>query len=78
MAFSSRLYDIVICGGGAAGCSLAHKFSRYLGAGHICVIEPSETHYYQTLFTLVGGGLKPYVYIKIACTSKYFYQRHIY
>lgn len=64
MAF--RSYDLVICGGGAAGCSLAHKFTRYLGAGRVCVIEPSVTHTYQTLFTLVGGGLKRHVYFAMA------------
>ena len=60
-ATRSRLYDLVICGGGAGGCALAHKFTRYLGAGRVCVIEPSETHYYQPIFTLIGGGIKSYV-----------------
>lgn len=54
----SRFFDIAICGGGAAGTSLAQKFTRHLGAGRVCVIEPSDTHFYQPYFTLVGGGLK--------------------
>jgi sulfide:quinone oxidoreductase len=48
-------HQIVIVGGGTAGISVA---ARLLRRGHsdVAVIEPSETHYYQPLWTLVGGG----------------------
>ncbi|QZT61151.1 NAD(P)/FAD-dependent oxidoreductase [Mycolicibacterium austroafricanum] len=48
-------HKIVIVGGGTAGISVA---ARLLRKGHtdVAVIEPSEVHYYQPLWTLVGGG----------------------
>merc|ERR1719347_1373851 len=33
-------------------------FSRLLGERQVAVIEPSHTHFYQPMWTLVGGGLK--------------------
>jgi sulfide:quinone oxidoreductase len=51
-------HKIVIVGGGSAGVSVA---SRLLHAGEtdVAVIDPAEVHYYQPLWTLVGGGLAP-------------------
>ena len=48
-------HKIVIVGGGTAGISVA---ARLLRKGHsdVAVIEPSDVHYYQPLWTLVGGG----------------------
>ncbi len=48
-------HQIVVVGGGTAGISVA---ARLLRKGHsdVAVIEPSDVHYYQPLWTLVGGG----------------------
>jgi sulfide:quinone oxidoreductase len=51
-------HKIVIVGGGSAGISVA---ARLLHAGQtdVAVIDPAEVHYYQPLWTLVGGGRAP-------------------
>lgn len=51
-------YKLVVVGGGSAGCSIAAKFSSMLPEGNVAVIEPNNTHYYQPMWTLVGGGMK--------------------
>lgn len=47
---------LLIVGGGSGGCTMAAKLSKY--ERDIIILEPNETHYYQPLFTLVGGGMK--------------------
>lgn len=38
---------------------MAAKFAKYLDKKNdIIIVEPSNTHYYQPLFTLVGGGIE--------------------
>ena len=49
-------YPIVIVGGGTGGISVAARLTRKVPAAHMAIIEPSEHHYYQPLWTLVGGG----------------------
>jgi sulfide:quinone oxidoreductase len=51
-------HRIVIIGGGSAGISVASRLLR-AGERDVAVIEPSDVHYYQPLWTLVGGGLAP-------------------
>ena len=53
---TSPRHQIVIVGGGTAGTSVAASLRRRQPALDIAVIEPSESHYYQPAFTLVGGG----------------------
>ena len=47
---------VVIVGGGAAGITVAARLRR-AGLDDVVVIEPSDRHYYQPLWTLVGGGV---------------------
>jgi sulfide:quinone oxidoreductase len=47
---------VLIVGGGAAGVSAANNMRRRNSKIDITLIEPSEDHYYQPAFTLVGGG----------------------
>lgn len=51
-------HKILIIGGGAAGITVAASLQRHgVRAGDIAIVEPSDTHYYQPAFTLVGAGL---------------------
>lgn len=47
---------IVIIGGGTGGIITA-ALARRAGAARITLIEPCERHFYQPLWTLVGGGV---------------------
>ncbi|MCX4906975.1 FAD/NAD(P)-binding oxidoreductase [Streptomyces sp. NBC_00878] len=51
-------HHVVIVGGGSAGISVAARLRR-AGVTDIALIEPSDTHWYQPLWTLVGGGQAP-------------------
>ena len=48
-------HQIVIIGAGNAGISVAARLKK-AGETDIAIIDPAETHYYQPLWTLVGGG----------------------
>ena len=52
-------YEILIVGGGTAGLTVASQLAPRLAGATIAVLEPSEKHYYQPLWTLVGGGIFP-------------------
>ena len=49
-------HQVIIIGGGNAGISVAAKLFKKNPALDIAIIEPSEKHYYQPAWTLVGGG----------------------
>ena len=49
-------HTILIVGGGAAGVSVANNMRRQNATIKIAIIEPSEKHYYQPGFTIIGGG----------------------
>ncbi len=53
---SNTHHTLLIVGGGAAGVSVANNMRRQNSAIDIALIEPSEKHYYQPGFTIVGGG----------------------
>lgn len=50
-------HQIVIIGGGNAGISTASQLLRKNRNLDIAIIEPSEFHYYQPAWTLVGAGV---------------------
>ena len=49
-------FNLLIVGGGAAGVSVANNMRRQNSKISIGLIEPSEKHYYQPGFTIIGGG----------------------
>lgn len=50
-------FDIVIVGGGAAGVAAASSLLQRRKDLEIAIIDPSDVHYYQPGWTLVGGGV---------------------
>lgn len=48
-------HHVLVVGGGTAGITVAARLLRK-GYSDVAVIEPSDRHYYQPLWTLVGGG----------------------
>jgi len=53
----SEHHKIVVVGGGTGGITVAARLCRALDEPDVAIIEPSATHYYQPLWTLVGGGV---------------------
>ena len=53
---SEQHFQVLIVGGGAAGVSVANNMRRQNSNIKIGLIEPSEKHYYQPGFTIIGGG----------------------
>jgi len=50
-------HHVLIVGGGTAGITVGAKLRRTIGGNGLAVVEPSEQHFYQPLWTLVGGGV---------------------
>ncbi|MFN6554328.1 NAD(P)/FAD-dependent oxidoreductase [Mycolicibacterium septicum] len=48
-------HEVLIIGGGTAGVTVAARLLRKHYTD-VAIIEPSDKHYYQPLWTLVGGG----------------------
>ena len=53
----SNHHDIVIIGGGSAGIATASSLLRRRRKLDIAVVEPSEDHFYQPGWTMVGNGV---------------------
>lgn len=53
---AKRHFQFVVVGGGAGGICVATRILKALPDAALAIIEPSEKHYYQPLWTLVGGG----------------------
>ncbi|MEA3120331.1 MAG: sulfide:quinone oxidoreductase [Paraburkholderia sp.] len=49
--------DVLIVGGGAAGLATAASLLKRRPSLAVTVVEPSQTHYYQPGWTMVGGGV---------------------
>lgn len=54
---SSVHHSVVIAGGGTAGISVAARLKLAQPNLDVAIVEPSEHHDYQPIWTLVGGGL---------------------
>lgn len=52
-------HQVLIIGGGSAGLAVASLLAKGPEAPEIAVIEPSDIHYYQPIWTLVGAGVFP-------------------
>jgi sulfide:quinone oxidoreductase len=52
-------HQVLIVGGGTAGLTVASQLREQDDAPEVAVIEPADTHYYQPLWTLIGGGVFP-------------------
>jgi flavin-dependent dehydrogenase len=50
-------YQILIIGGGNAGLSVASQLLHKRSTLKIAIVDPSEKHYYQPAWTLVGAGV---------------------
>jgi len=50
-------HQIVIVGGGSGGISAASSLLKRNKSLDIAIIEPSDVHYYQPGWTMVGGGI---------------------
>ncbi|ORE85531.1 hypothetical protein ATO7_14953 [Oceanococcus atlanticus] len=53
----SRIHDVLIVGGGAAGIATAASLKKRQPGLDIGIIDPADVHYYQPGWTLVGGGV---------------------
>ena len=54
-AASSSHHRVLVVGAGTAGVTVAARLRR-AGVEDVAILDPSPTHYYQPLWTLVGGG----------------------
>lgn len=52
-------YQVLIVGGGAAGLTVAAQLCNRPDAPEVAILEPSDKHYYQPLWTLIGAGVFP-------------------
>ncbi len=51
-------HHVLVVGGGSAGITVAARLRR-AGVADVGLLEPASAHYYQPLWTLVGGGCAP-------------------
>lgn len=52
---------VLVVGGGTGGCSMAAKLAnKFKEPKQVVIVDPSEVHYYQPMFTLIGGGIRSF------------------
>jgi sulfide:quinone oxidoreductase len=54
----STTYPVLILGGGTGGICVAARL-RNAGITGVAIVEPSDKHFYQPAWTLVGAGILP-------------------
>ncbi|KAG1152390.1 hypothetical protein G6F37_001592 [Rhizopus arrhizus] len=54
------MFAVLVVGGGPGGLSVSSTISNLLGKNQVTVIEHSNKHHHQPLWTYVGGGLKDF------------------
>lgn len=52
-------HSVLIAGGGTGGLTVAAQLLAHDPSLDVAIIEPSSKHYYQPIWTLVGGGVFP-------------------
>ena len=52
-------HQVLIVGGGSAGLTVGAMLRNKPNAPEVTIIDPSEKHYYQPIWTLVGAGVFP-------------------
>ena len=50
-------YSVLVVGGGTGGLSVAARLRSLPNPPEVAIVEPSSKHFYQPLWTLVGGGV---------------------
>lgn len=54
---ATKHHQVLIIGGGTAGITVAARLRNADKNLDIAIVEPSDKHYYQPLWTLVGAGI---------------------
>ncbi|MEH6757327.1 MAG: FAD/NAD(P)-binding oxidoreductase [Parasphingorhabdus sp.] len=54
---ASSRYNIVVVGGGSAGIATAASMLKRNRNISLAIVDPSDNHYYQPGWTMVGGGI---------------------
>jgi len=52
-------HKILVVGAGTGGVTVAARLCRALDRPDVAIVDPSDKHYYQPLWTLVGAGVRP-------------------
>ena len=52
-----KKFKVLILGGGTGGISIAARLKKQIPSHEIAILDSSEFHYYQPMWTLVGGGV---------------------